>query len=181
MKKCSVCEKTKSEECFRRYVGASPDGLRPLCMECQKKYEKSWRAKSKEKLRKARWIRSPKAKEYARRYRAERRAEYLVAEVRRRSARKGIPFDLDKHVQEINARIKLGLCELTGYPMNASPLTVKYERRADAPSIDRIDPDGGYLYGNIRIVCLAMNTALGPWGEDAFLPIAKAWIARKEG
>jgi hypothetical protein len=96
--------------------------------------------------------------------------------VRRRCARKGIKFDLD--VEKIGQRIDNGICEVTGFPLDCAPLTRKYERRPNAPSLDRKNPLKGYVMSNIRVVCLAVNMAMGTWGEEGFLPIAKAWVAR---
>lgn len=135
---------------------------------------------SKEKLRKMRWIRSAKAREYAKNHRAEFRAEYLVAEVRRRCVRGGIRFDLLDHIDEIRERIKIARCELTGYPLDLLPTKTRWERKPNAPSIDRIKPKLGYVISNIRIVCLAVNCAMSNWGEERFLPIAKAWIAARK-
>lgn len=176
MKRCSVCCAEKPLSQFRRYSGRTPDGYRPLCKVCQRDYEKDWRSRSGEKLRKARWIRSPQAKEYSRRHRAEKRAAYLIAECRRRCARRGVPFDLD--VQQIQARIDVGRCEVTGYALDVSPLTERYQHRPNSPSLDRINPKKGYVMSNVRVVCLAVNTALGNWGEAAFLPILKAWAEK---
>ena len=178
MKKCSACSESKSASEFRKYAGRTPDGLRPLCAECQRKYEENWRKKNKERLRKARWIRSPKAREYARRYRAANRAAYLVAEVRRRCERLDMVFSLD--VTEIQNRIDKGVCELTGYPLDLTPLTVKNQRRPNAPSLDRCDPSQGYTMLNIRVVCLAANLAMSNWGEAGFLPIAKSWVKKAQ-
>ena len=152
------------------------DGLRPLCSLCQRAYERIWRSKNKERLRKARWIRSPKAKLYSRLYRAKNRARYLLAECRRRCAREGWEFDLDEN--EIQARINVGRCEVTGYPLNSSPLTVRYERRPDSPSLDRINPKLGYTKKNVRVVCLAVNLAMSNWGELAVAPIIAQWASR---
>jgi len=176
MKKCSVCGERKPLKEFRKYVGRSKDGKRPLCGTCQRSYETKWRKRSAEKLRKARWIRSPKAKEYARRYRATNRAAYLVAECRRRCARMGKEFDLDAAALQL--RIDARVCEVSGFPLDTTPLERSYERRPNSPSLDRIDPTRGYTMDNVRVVCLAANTAMGNWGEAAFMPIAQAWVEK---
>ena len=177
MKTCSVCGASKPLTDFRKYSGATPDGRRPLCKPCQRDYEKNWRNRSGDKLRKARWIRSPKAQAYARKYRAENRAAYLVAECRRRCTKHGIPFDLD--VQQLQTRINAGKCEVSGYALDVRPLTERYQRRPDSPSLDRINPKKGYVMSNVRVVCLAVNLALSNWGEAVLLPILKAWMAKK--
>lgn len=44
------------------------------------------------------------------------------------------------------------------------------------PSIDRVIPNLGYVYSNIRIVCFGMNAALGDWGEDKFKRLVKGYL-----
>jgi len=176
MKICTKCKKRKRKDAFRTYSGRSQDGLRPLCRKCQLKYEKHWRLMSAEKLRKARWIRSPQTQAYARNYRVKNKAAYLAAECRRRCLKKGLEYNLD--VAELQRRIELGVCELTGYPLELSPVNYKWERRPNTPSLDRINPKEGYTMKNVRVVCTAVNLALSNWGEEALLPIVRMW-ARK--
>lgn len=40
------------------------------------------------------------------------------------------------------------------------------------PSLDRINSQKGYIRGNVRIVCCAVNIALHVWGSDVFDQIA---------
>ena len=63
-------------------------------------------------------------------------------------------------------------CALTGIPFKGS------QARPDpfAPSIDRIDSSRGYVRGNVRIICLAMNIAR----EEVFAEIAAAYFKHKE-
>ncbi|YP_001294641.1 endonuclease [Pseudomonas phage PA11] len=42
----------------------------------------------------------------------------------------------------------------------------------DGPSLDRIDSDGGYVIGNVRLVTYHINTALSCFGEDRLLNLA---------
>lgn len=102
----------------------------------------------------------------------EKRAQCLVSHARIRSARKGIAFDLDIHVDDLQRRIDAGFCELTGLPFNLSG-----GRTWDGPSLDRIVPADGYVIGNVRVVCYAVNSALGDWGLDVLLKIAGSLVA----
>ena len=43
-------------------------------------------------------------------------------------------------------------------------------------SIDRIDPNKGYVRKNIRLLCYAVNCGLNEYGEDVFKKIANAYI-----
>ena len=91
--------------------------------------------------------------------RLEKRAESLVANCRTRARRRDLAFDLDGMVTEIQRRIDAGKCEVTGALFDLSP-----GRKWNSPSIDRIDAKRGYLPNNIRVVCQAMNLAMGDWG-----------------
>lgn len=68
-----------------------------------------------------------------------------------------------------------GLCEVSGHPLS---LTVTGQKGPYGPSIDRIKATAGYTPGNVRIVCIAVNFALNSWGLEAFLPVAKAIVAK---
>lgn len=46
------------------------------------------------------------------------------------------------------------------------------------PSIDRIDSTKGYTADNCRLVCAAMNAALGEWGEKVFTKLAVGYITQ---
>jgi hypothetical protein len=48
-----------------------------------------------------------------------------------------------------------------------------------ALTIDRIDAKSGYVVGNVRLVCLAINIALMDWGEEVFARFAEAYVRRK--
>jgi hypothetical protein len=56
-------------------------------------------------------------------------------------------------------------CEFTGIPFSFEKIDGAHARPW-APSIDRIDSSKGYISGNIRIVCFAVNLALSAWGDS---------------
>ena len=175
-KVCTVCGEDKPLDQYRRYTGRGRFGVRPLCKICQRAYEKKWRSNSKEYRKKQRETRAEKAKVYSREYRAENRAKYLIAECRRRCSKKGIPFDLDLHQQKIQSRIENGVCEVSGIALR---LTTSKGRPFNTPSIDRIVPDKGYVYSNIRITAFAVNAMMGDWGEEQTLEIIHAWMKNR--
>jgi hypothetical protein len=49
----------------------------------------------------------------------------------------------------------------------------------DSPSIDRITPEKGYVYTNVRVISRLMNCALGDWGEETLAAAMLGWLARK--
>lgn len=176
MKVCTVCGVDKPLDQYRRYTGRGRFGVRPLCKICQREYEKKWRSNSKEYRKKQREKRAEKARAYSREYRSENRAKYLISECRRRCSKKGIPFDLDIYQKEIQERINAGVCEVSGVSLN---LTASEGRPFNTPSIDRIVPEEGYVYRNIRITAFAVNAMMGDWGEKVALEIMQSWIQKK--
>ncbi|WP_273054281.1 MULTISPECIES: hypothetical protein [Hyphomonas] len=47
------------------------------------------------------------------------------------------------------------------------------------PSLDRIDSALGYVPGNVRWICVALNIAFADWGEQPFRQLAEAYIKNK--
>ena len=98
------------------------------------------------------------------------RARALISGARLRSHKKGLPFDLDEHVDEIDWAFDIGRCQLTGVPFDFSS-----GRTWRSPSLDRIVPELGYIHGNVRVVCWGANSALGEWGLTAFKEMVCSW------
>ena len=71
-----------------------------------------------------------------------------------------------------------GLCEMTGMPFLIIKETSRWKSNPWVPSIDRISSSDGYHFSNCRIVCNAVNRALGEWGEEVFSAMCKAYIAK---
>jgi hypothetical protein len=105
-------------------------------------------------------------------HRRQHRAKQLVRRAKERAKQKGIAFDLDGYLTEIQCRIDNGLCEVTGLPLN-----LEGGRTWDSPSLDRIEPKGPYLYSNVRIVCHAINMAMADWGAQKVVQMALAILA----
>ena len=113
-------------------------------------------------------------RDYTKKWRDANPAAQLVVDAHTRANRQNIPFDLYDHIEDIKARHALGVCEMSGLPFEkgigvAGPLSA---------SIDRIKPDLGYVYSNIRIICLALNRAFSDWGEEELFRIVDAVRAK---
>lgn len=108
------------------------------------------------------------------RRRKERRAKCLIAAARVRARKRDLLFDLDQHIDDLQARVDVGLCELSGTLFDLSP-----GRTFASPSLHRINPGKGYTHGNILVICHAMNVALGDWGEDALRRVMEGWQATR--
>ena len=148
-------------------------------LEAKRKYQNARNSdpevKAKRKEAFSRWSGRNKearaASEAKRRF--ERRASVLVSTARTRAKKRGLEFDLDEHIPRIQERIDAGVCEITGSPFDLSP-----GRKFNSPSIDRINPQRGYTYDNIRVVLNLVNAALGDWGEQTLRDVMGAWLCK---
>lgn len=97
----------------------------------------------------------------------------LIHERHRLSARKrGIPFDLK--VGEVFALMKATgfRCAVSGIPF-AKRLASDGKRDPWAASIDRIENRHGYVFENVRVVCVMANIAMSDWGLDTLVRLAR--------
>ena len=78
---------------------------------------------------------------------------------------------------EMIARRCGGFCEVSGLPLHVG----NEKKHPMQPSIDRIDSTQGYEPANVRMVALAVNYCMSHWGEQVFLRIAAAMLARHLG
>ena len=123
----------------------------------------AWRANNVDRLR-----------ENSTRRRIEKRAMCLVAAARIRARKRGLLFALTaSDTAALQAVIDRGVCQVSGVA-----LTLRGPRSATSPSLDRITPALGYIAGNVRIVCHALNAGMGDWGEADLRRIVEAWLRR---
>lgn len=93
-----------------------------------------------------------------------------------RAKARGLEYDITaEYVSEVLIA-QNRKCAITGLPFEFKPVR-KGARGPLHPSVDRINCKRGYVIGNVRVVCLAINIALNEWGEDVFLRIAGAALA----
>lgn len=92
-----------------------------------------------------------------------------------RAASRGIEHYLSlDDVKEMYAKSD-GRCQVSRIHFNAfRPLGST--KRPWYPSIDRIESRKPYTKGNCRLVCVAVNMAMGEWGLSVLTAIAKAII-----
>ena len=125
----------------------------------------------------AKWYRNNKevAKRAYNRYAAEDWGRYAIREVKRRAKRKGCECTIT--ADWLNERLRPMICEATGIslvwdgPDGDNPW---------APSVDKIDPDGGYTEDNTQVTCWAYNWAKGKWSEDVISAVAHALIEKEK-
>jgi hypothetical protein len=160
-KTCATCGVLKP---FAEFYANKKGHTRKSCKECLKGEERSRKVGSK----------TQRSASF-RKWREENRISALLTAARYRSRQRGLPFDLDEYRQQLADRLQKMECELTGIPLD-----LKTPRAWNAPSIDRIRPEAGYVISNVRIVAFAVNVMMNTWGEDKVLEIAGAMAKRKE-
>lgn len=121
---------------------------------------------------------------FAKAWRSERavgKARQIIlrryGETKGRSTSRGIPFDLTLEFLCDLYEGNDGRCMLTGIPLDVGPYDPAEKwRKPLRPSIDRIVPEQGYVQGNVRWVCQAVNYAMGAWGEHVLAFLAYSFI-----
>ncbi len=96
----------------------------------------------------------------------------------RRACKRSLPVDIDEDFLVDLVEAQGARCAVSGIRFN--PLSGPLKRSPYGVSIDRADSSKGYVRGNVRLVCLAVNLALGEWGDDVLLLIARA-VCEKRG
>ena len=181
-KVCTKCLKELPIELFAAHKDGKY-GKQAMCRQCDSKRGKEYLNKPGKRKRRAettaKWyvenklsIKKKKDESWV-----KRRALHLAWEANRRAKRKGISFELNENdIADIQKRIDIGYCELTG-----TPLSLTNGRNFNSPSIDRIDCSKGYAMDNIRIVCHLMNAAMSDWGEEKAWEVFQNWQRKKAG
>lgn len=142
--KCFVCNKWLPAENFS-YAGTEKsgtlkyiyrDGLRPICKSCKleksKRFRKTYDDETKlYKLLQERWLGA-----------------------RERSFKKNLEFNITKEYLKQLWDSQSGLCAISGIPMT---FELDNGRTFKNVSLDRINPNKGYIIGNVQLVCMAVN------------------------
>lgn len=160
-RKCNECGMLKPLSEYYQSKTSS-GGYRTKCKECVKSRE----MEAKKRVPAAE--RSAKFKSY----RKKNRAKALCSLAKHRAKKKGIQFSV--RPDKIQARIDVGICELTGIPFNLDG-----GKTWDSPSLDRIDSSKGYTEDNVRVVLYCVNVMANVWGECKILDIADAIRAER--
>ena len=110
-----------------------------------------------------------------------RRGSWLhntLAGCKSRSTAKGRVLNMTPEQLAAVMRRSRGRCEVTGIQFQVhKPDDAR--ARPFMHSIDRIDSTRGYVDGNCRLVCYAVNLAMSNWGEDVFAQIATGYIVNR--
>lgn len=101
------------------------------------------------------------------------RCKLLLSLAKNRAKKKLIPFDLDIDFLVDLWFIQNGQCSVSGLdlnlesPKNGLPLF-------DAPSLDRIVPEKGYIKGNVRLTTYMVNVGISNYGFEQYLSLCRA-------
>lgn len=156
---CQNCKKELPEKDFSIHTGTR---RRKTCKKCRAEIASRKYNESDKK-----YI-LQKAKEYKEHRRLTHRGHYLVTAAKQRAKTKKVSFDLDRHLDNIQARIDAGFCEITGIPFDLIP-----KQGWNSPSLDRIDPKKGYILSNVRVVLFSLNIMMHDWGLETVKKIMK--------
>lgn len=99
----------------------------------------------------------------------------LLGHARKRSKIRELGFDLTVDDLLEMYEKQAGRCSLTGIEFSLSG-GFDGKNNPFAPSIDRIVAGGAYSKANVRLVCTAVNFALGDWGEPVFRLICENYL-----
>ena len=182
---CKNCQTHKPVEMFtkcntqtftkgnikRNYV--PKDGLHAYCKECNAKRSREFRAKYKEKTGISDYRGTGKVKAYPK---EDRR---LISAIRRKiswsksnNKRTNKPFDIDLDYMYQLWKSQEGLCALTAFPMSLEGNT---NLRL---SIDKINPQLGYVKGNVQWTIFSANRAKGDMSQKDLIKMCKMIIER---
>lgn len=99
----------------------------------------------------------------------------LCNRAKERARMRGIEYKLTRQDMEYLFEVSQGRCSVSGIVFNRfRPLNST--KRPWYPSLDRIDSSKPYTLDNCRFVCVAVNIAMGEWGEWVIKGIAKAIV-----
>ncbi len=102
----------------------------------------------------------------------------LVPRSRLRAERAQFAHDLPNDEGERLFQAQDGLCAVSGVRFRLDEFAGVLVKHPFAPSLDRISSLRGYIPGNVRLVCIAVNFGMGQWGEELYLTFARAAVER---
>jgi hypothetical protein len=98
--------------------------------------------------------------------------------IRRHKRGRKLRVEIDQHFLKKLWRRQNGQCALSGKPMRIMP--GRGYKTKDAPSVDRIDPNGHYTEDNVWLVTNEINFAKHQLSVEDFIALCKAVAYRDE-
>lgn len=148
MKQCIKCKKICLSSEFWKNK-RNPDGLQNTCIHCQKS---RWFDQVSMDPDKRAWFREQEKKKAEANVKA-----YLIRLAKRRAKDKGILCTITEKDFELPELCPIRLCKLEKHRGNP-----KY----NSFSLDRIDPNQGYVPGNVRVISWSANQMKSTWTKE---------------
>lgn len=101
------------------------------------------------------------------------RLKKLLAAAKNRAKDKNLPFNLTFEYLKTLYTLNEGRCAITKRILDFNSYGKYGQVNPDAPSVDRIVPEKGYIEGNIRLVTYHVNVALSEFGLETLKQLAK--------
>lgn len=156
MKYCRDCGELKDASCFTKQVGVR-DGLAPNCKPCANKLRRTpaHRAKMRAKYRNPR-----------------RWKQVVIGMAKARARRDGMPFDLTTADIPIPSR-----CPVLGIPLVIGAGAMA----PNSPTLDRINPNKGYVRGNVAVISWLANKIKGDQTDPSIFERIAAYMRSATG
>jgi hypothetical protein len=107
-----------------------------ICKSCKRAYMQEYFSKNREEIKAQRWT-----------FRRQNIGKILYQRIKAKCKKNNIPFNLEE-----TDIIVPSICPVFGFP-----LIVGREDHYNSPSLDRIDPNKGYIKGNIEVISMKAN------------------------
>jgi len=137
-------------------------GYRRQCKQCRSNYVKDWREKDVNGF-------VDGVNRRMRKFRATTKGAILqrLVSAKTRATQSGLPFDIDvQYLRDLYEKQK-GLCAYTGEVMQIQ--ASKSESKWPVMSLDKIDPQKGYVKGNVQFVTMRVNTMKNDMNHEQFV------------
>lgn len=149
---CSRCKLVKTIENFHK-SNKTKDNLQAFCKLCNKNsttYERRQAYNERRKLRRQDPEYRQREYDLGKKYRIDYRIKYLLKSVKKRCTDNNLPFNLT----ELDINIP-EFCPVLGVKLTKEEMNIG---DWNAPSIDRIIPELGYIKENIMVISKKANT-----------------------
>lgn len=102
----------------------------------------------------------------------------ILKNAKYRAEYKNVPFDIDlNYLLDLWSK-QSGKCSLTGFSFELGPSPKKGYAKRNAVSLDRLQPELGYIKGNVRFITYQANCAKGSFSDEDLVSMCSA-IANK--
>jgi hypothetical protein len=152
-----------------RIIGTTPDELADAFSKARARHNPEWKA--------PRPVRQPLPKNPEQVL--NRACRRVLDNAKNRAAKKGIDITLSPDCVRRMAETQKWRCAISDIPFDlAYDREGKHAYNPFGMSIDRLNCSKGYTPKNVRLILTAVNFGLNDWGEEIYLRIAKAVVAR---